>query len=114
MKSAFTPETVGDPTKDAVLRDNADFLWAIDAGIVAQNPDYKPLAFYMGEEAAASTHDDESKAYSKVIKTGKLQGTEVTKDSYVIYNTLLRKDKTNDVWKTVKIISTRGAKECQP
>jgi hypothetical protein len=151
VKSTFTPESVGDPAKDAVLRDNADFLRTIDAAIVAQNPDYKPLAFYAAEDAAASTHDwvasftkagwtitgtkkytkrvvtlksateaslsycgDESKAYSKVIKTGKLEGTEVTKDSYVVYNTLLRKDAAHDVWKTVKIISSRGAAECQP
>jgi hypothetical protein len=56
---------------------------------------------------------DESKGFSKEKKTGKVNRTPVTKDSYVTYNTRL--DKNSDgVWQTSQIISTRGAAQCQP
>ncbi|MFE5033047.1 hypothetical protein [Streptomyces sp. NPDC056683] len=56
---------------------------------------------------------DESKGFSKEKKTGKVNKTPVTKDSYVTYNTRL--DKNSDgVWQTSQIISTRGAVQCQP
>ncbi|MFJ5276933.1 hypothetical protein [Streptomyces parvulus] len=56
---------------------------------------------------------DESKAYSKVIKTGELTGTKVSKDSYVAYSVQVAKNKQG-VWELVKIASTRGATGCQP
>ncbi|MFD4597777.1 hypothetical protein ACFWPQ_07015 [Streptomyces sp. NPDC058464] len=56
---------------------------------------------------------DESKGFSKNKKTGKINKTPVTKDSYVTYNTRL--DKNSDgVWQTSQIISSRGAAQCQP
>ncbi|MEU6195059.1 hypothetical protein [Streptomyces sp. NPDC047061] len=56
---------------------------------------------------------DESKGFSKDKKTGKVNKTPVTKDSYVTYNTRL--DRNSDgVWQTSQIISTRGAAQCQP
>jgi hypothetical protein len=56
---------------------------------------------------------DESKGYSKDKKTGKINKTPVTKNSYVVYNTRLDKS-SEGVWQTSQIISTRGAAQCQP
>ncbi|WP_223125462.1 hypothetical protein [Streptomyces sp. TRM68367] len=150
MKLTFTPEETGDPVKDAILRDNAEFIRALDAAIVAQNPRLPALEFYTEGEGAAAAEKwvqqfkdvgwtvtgtvrffnravkvksqtgaaigycgDESKGYSKVIKTNELKGTEVTKDSYVAYNVQVSKNKQG-VWELVKITSTRGAEGCQP
>ncbi|MGW7254836.1 hypothetical protein [Streptomyces sp. NPDC054834] len=56
---------------------------------------------------------DESKGYSKVIKTNKIKDTKVTKDSYVAYGLQVQKNEKG-VWELVKIASTRGADRCQP
>ncbi|PSM43655.1 hypothetical protein C6Y14_08445 [Streptomyces dioscori] len=56
---------------------------------------------------------DESKAFSKVIKTGEIKGTEVTKESYVAYGVQVEKN-DEGVWELMKISSTRGADKCQP
>lgn len=150
VHDTFTPEETGGSVKDAILRDNAESIRAIDAAIVAQNPRLSALEFYTEGEGAAAAQQwvqgfkdagwtvtgttryfdravkvnsrtsasigycaDESKAYSKVIKTGKLKGTKVDKDSYVAYGAQVNKNKQG-VWELVKITSTRGAAACQP
>ncbi|WP_121747492.1 hypothetical protein [Streptomyces sp. E2N166] len=150
VKDVFTPEETGRPVEDAILRDNAELVRALDAAIVAQNPRLPALEFYTEGEGAAAAEKwvqgfkdagwtvtgttryfdravkvksetsaaigycaDESKAYSKIIKTGELTGTEVTKDSYVAYNVEVSKNEQG-IWQLVKITSTRGAAGCQP
>ncbi|MFJ1972411.1 hypothetical protein ACIO93_27440 [Streptomyces sp. NPDC087903] len=150
VKLTFTPEETGDPVKDAVLRDNAEFARALDAAIVAQNPRLPALEFYTEGEGASAAQKwvqqykdagwtvtgtvrffnravkmksetsaaigycgDESKGYSKVIKSGELTGTKVNKDSYVAYSVQVAKNKQG-VWQLVKITSARGAAGCQP
>ncbi|MET8182227.1 hypothetical protein [Streptomyces sp. NPDC005336] len=56
---------------------------------------------------------DQSKAYNKDLKTGKTDVTPVTKNSYVIYASVLRKNK-NGVWVTERMTSQRGSSKCQP
>ncbi|MFC5027985.1 hypothetical protein ACQFX6_17985 [Streptomyces sp. DSM 41987] len=56
---------------------------------------------------------DESKAFNKSRTTGKITTTPVTKNSYIVYNTRLEKNKQG-VWQTIKMISQRGAAQCQP
>jgi hypothetical protein len=56
---------------------------------------------------------DQSKAYNKYLKTGKIDVTPVTKNSYVIYAGVLRKNK-NGVWVTERMTSQRGSSKCQP
>lgn len=56
---------------------------------------------------------DESKGYTKDVKTGKVNATEATKDSYVLYNDRLRKS-DKGVWQTTKSTSARGSEVCQP
>ncbi|WP_217163634.1 hypothetical protein [Streptomyces sp. AC512_CC834] len=150
VKDVFTPEKTGNPVEDAILRDNAELVRALDAAIVAQDPHLPALEFYTEGEGAVAAEKwvqgfkdagwtitgttryfdravkvnsetsaaigycaDESKAHSKVIKTGELKGTKVTKDSYVAYNIEVAKNKVG-VWELVEITSTRGATGCQP
>ncbi|MEW2529096.1 hypothetical protein [Streptomyces sp. NPDC047071] len=146
----FTPDTVGDSEKDAVLRDNANYLRAIDEAIGARDPKSKSVAFYSKDSAYLGSVDwisgfikdgttvtgtvryfdrkvmfskdgsagltycaDESKGYTKDVKTGKTNVTEVSKDSYVFYNDRLRKN-SKGVWQTTRSISKRGDEVCQP
>nr|WP_055513958.1 hypothetical protein [Streptomyces aurantiacus] len=147
---SFVPEKSDDAVKNAVLKDNAELVRALDAAIVAQNPRLPSLEFYTeGEGAVAAqkwvkafsdvgwtvTGDvryfdrqvtvssknaasltycaDESKAYSKVIKTEEIKKTKVTKRSYVAYGVQVEKN-DEGVWELMKISSTRGADRCQP
>ncbi|WP_405772767.1 hypothetical protein [Streptomyces sp. NBC_01538] len=66
------------------------------------------------KESASLTYcADESKGFSKVIKTNEIKKTPATKDSYVAYGVQVQKNK-DGVWETLKIQSTRGADRCQP
>ncbi|MFJ2906133.1 hypothetical protein ACIQOU_21045 [Streptomyces sp. NPDC091279] len=56
---------------------------------------------------------DESKADVKDLKTGKMEGTKTTSDSYVYYNTGVKKNK-NGVWQIWSLNEDRGAQRCQP
>ncbi|MFH8464005.1 hypothetical protein [Streptomyces sp. NPDC017991] len=150
VKLSFTPDESEDAVKNAILKDNAELVRALDAAIVAQNARLPALEFYTeGEGAVAAqkwvkafvdagwtvTGDtryfdrqvtvsakntaslsycaDESKAFSKVIKTGEIKGTEVTKESYVAYGVQVEKN-DEGVWELMNISSTRGADKCQP
>jgi hypothetical protein len=57
--------------------------------------------------------EDQSKAFNKLLKTGKTDVTPVTKDSYVVYAGTLRKN-DKGVWVTERLISQRGSAKCQP
>lgn len=56
---------------------------------------------------------DESKAFNKDLKTGKVDRTPATNDSYLLYSTRLQKSKLG-VWQTTKLVSKRGDKTCTP
>ncbi|MFF0186142.1 hypothetical protein [Streptomyces sp. NPDC005244] len=149
VKITFTPERSGDATKDAILKDNAEFIRALNAAIVAQNPRLSALEFYTEGEGAAAAQQwvqsfktagwtvtgavqyfdrqvdvkskdsaslsycgDESKGFSKVIKTGEVKKTKATKKSYIAYGVQVEKNEQG-VWELVKIVSTRGAERCQ-
>ncbi|MFW6691805.1 hypothetical protein [Streptomyces sp. MAR4 CNX-425] len=56
---------------------------------------------------------DESQAFVKDGKTGEVDRSPATKNAYVLYNTRLEKNKEG-VWKTVNVLSDRGAEQCQP
>ncbi|MFJ3757409.1 hypothetical protein [Streptomyces sp. NPDC090080] len=57
--------------------------------------------------------EDQSRAFAKARKTGKVLKTEVNDDAYVIYTTRLEKNKQG-VWRTTKLTSERGSKSCMP
>ncbi|MEV8595893.1 hypothetical protein [Streptomyces sp. NPDC052012] len=67
-----------------------------------------------GDSDAYVTYcSDESKSFIKEKKTGKVKNTPTTKDSYVLYNTKLKKN-ADGVWQTTDVASNRGSKACQP
>ncbi|MFD5583825.1 hypothetical protein ACFWII_08505 [Streptomyces sp. NPDC127063] len=146
----FSPETTGDPKTDAVLKDNAEYLRAIDEAIGKQDPKSPAVAFYSKDNAyigslqwiggfvkdgttvtgtvryfnrkvefskdgsaGLSYCADESKGYTKDIKTKKVNVTPANKDSYVLYNDRLRKN-DKGVWQTTNSSSERGSEACQP
>lgn len=75
---------------------------------------YNETVTVKGDGTAALLYcEDQSKAYNKFLKTGKTDVTPVTKDSYVIYASTLRKNK-NGVWVTETLDSQRGSEKCQP
>ncbi|WP_240659788.1 hypothetical protein [Streptomyces sp. WAC 01529] len=51
----FTPETTGDAKTDAVLRDNAEYLRAIDEAIEKQDPKSEAIVFYSKDSALLGT-----------------------------------------------------------
>ncbi|MFD5516104.1 hypothetical protein [Streptomyces sp. NPDC127066] len=55
--------------------------------------------------------EDQSKAFAKDRKSGKVIKTAVTDKSYVLYTTRLEKNKKG-VWQTTKLTSQRGHKSC--
>ncbi|MEV4924406.1 hypothetical protein [Streptomyces roseoverticillatus] len=67
-----------------------------------------------GDNKATLTYcGDESKAFNKNRKTGKVDRDEPSKDSYVLYNTRLVKS-AKGVWQTTEMLSWRGSDSCQP
>ncbi|WP_406372271.1 hypothetical protein OG788_19110 [Streptomyces sp. NBC_00647] len=150
LKLTFEGSKTGDSVKDAILKDNADLIRALNAAIDAQNPRLPALEFYTEGEGAVAAQQwvqsfksagwtvtgtvryfdrqvtvksqdsaslsycaDESKGFSKVIKTSEVKKTKTTKNSYVAYGVQVEKNKQG-VWELVKIVSTRGADRCQP
>lgn len=146
----FDPEITGDTRTDAVLKDNAEYLRAIDEAIGKQDPKSETVGFYSKDAAYLGSVEwisgfvkdgvtvtgtvryfdrevtfskdgsaglvycaDESKGYTKDTKTGKVNVTEATKQSYVLYNDRLRKN-DKGVWQTTKSSSERGSEACQP
>ncbi|WP_434596266.1 hypothetical protein [Streptomyces sp. A5-4] len=146
----FTPEQAGDAVQDAVLKDNAEFIRALNAAITAGDPRHPALGFYTEGEAAVSAEGwvksfkdagwtvtgtvryfdrqvtvksktsasirycaDESKGFSKVVKTGEIKGTKASKNNYIVYGAQVAKTKEG-TWELMKISSTRGAAMCQP
>ncbi|MER7773965.1 hypothetical protein ABTZ21_03005 [Streptomyces sp. NPDC096191] len=67
-----------------------------------------------GDDKAYVTYcSDESKSYIKNKKSGKVDKSAATADSYVLYNTALTKNAAG-VWQTTDIASKRGDEACQP
>ncbi|MET8558850.1 hypothetical protein ABZV64_28395 [Streptomyces sp. NPDC004959] len=75
---------------------------------------YKPVVQLNDDGTAGFVYcEDQATAYNKAVKTGKVQKTQPSKNSYVVYNTRLRLD-DKGVWVTEKLISQRGSATCQP
>ena len=69
---------------------------------------------FLGDGSAAVIYcSDESKAYTKSGKTGKVDRSPATRNAYVLYNTRLVESKQG-VWQTVDVTSKPGAEQCQP
>ena len=88
----------------------------VDAGIT-----YTGTVRYFGPKVSIFDKDtaavvfcaDESKAYNKDRKSGKIDKTPTTDDSYLLYSTRLQKN-DQGVWQTTVLLSKRGEKTCTP
>ncbi|MDT0475403.1 hypothetical protein RM863_25070 [Streptomyces sp. DSM 41014] len=75
---------------------------------------FDPQVTLSGDTSASVRYcSDESKAFSKVRKTGKVNKTAVTDESYVLYNVKVAKNKQG-VWQTTNGLSSRGNSACTP
>ncbi|MEU9224471.1 hypothetical protein AB0D40_08895 [Streptomyces massasporeus] len=75
---------------------------------------YDPVVSVRGNGSGSLVYcEDQSKAYDMYLKTKKVNKTPTTKNSYVLYNTLLQKN-DKGVWVIEKILSQRGSDKCQP
>lgn len=86
----------------------------VDAGITYTGTVryFRPSVTLYGTTSAGVTFcTDESKAFNKNVKTKKVDKTPVTKNSYVYYNTHLKKA-GNGVWQTTQLVSERGSGKC--
>ncbi|MET8456298.1 hypothetical protein [Streptomyces parvulus] len=63
------------------------------------------------KSAGVSFCADETKAFNKERKTGKVDKSPATNDSYVLYNTRLEKN-DKGVWRTTDGTSVRGSETC--
>ncbi|MER7975981.1 MULTISPECIES: hypothetical protein [unclassified Streptomyces] len=75
---------------------------------------YNESVTLRGSGSASLTYcEDQGKAYNKYVKTGKVDKTPVTKNSYIFYNTALKKN-SDGVWVTQDMLSERASSKCQP
>ncbi|GED85474.1 hypothetical protein [Streptomyces sp. 6-11-2] len=88
----------------------------VDAGITYTgtvryfNPD---VIIYSKTSAGVTFCTDETKAFNKDTKTQKVDRTPPDSDSYVYYNTHLKRNK-DGVWQTTELVSDRGNAKCTP
>ncbi|MFG2790552.1 hypothetical protein [Streptomyces sp. NPDC048419] len=57
--------------------------------------------------------EDQSKAYDLYLKTKKVDKTQATKNSYVLYSTQMHRN-AQGVWVIAKLLSQRGSSKCRP
>ncbi|MDO0927478.1 hypothetical protein QQY24_19430 [Streptomyces sp. TG1A-8] len=75
---------------------------------------YDPVVDVTGSDQASLVYcEDQGKAYDLYLKTNKVDKTAVTKNSYVLYSSKLRKNEKG-VWAVEKLMSVRGSAKCQP
>ncbi|MFE1286647.1 hypothetical protein [Streptomyces sp. NPDC058751] len=112
-----TPDTPGLAFyyKSKALTSSAKWVqkW-LDAGITYTGTTryYSPkVEIFDSKSAGVSYCADETKAYNKDRKTGKVDRTSAGNDAYVLYNTRLEKT-ARGVWQTSDGTSVRGSKTC--
>ncbi|MCO4695602.1 hypothetical protein LRR80_01653 [Streptomyces sp. RO-S4] len=85
------------------------------AGITGSYRFYAPeVSVDKDGTASLSYCEDQGKAYVKYLDTNKIEKTEVTAKSYVIYHTSLRKSENKGAWVIDKILSQAGSTTCRP
>ncbi|MDN0200843.1 hypothetical protein [Streptomyces sp. S.PNR 29] len=73
----------------------------------------REVAVFNKTSAAVTYCVDESRANLKNRKTNTVQETETSADSYVFYNTGVKKNK-DGVWQIWNLTEDRGSQKCQP
>ncbi|MFE4701993.1 hypothetical protein ACFRIC_33490 [Streptomyces sp. NPDC056738] len=99
------------------LADARDWVTSIAKdgySITGVNRYYNAKIDLIGSASAGVVYcEDQSKAFAKGRKTGKVIKTAVTSKSYVLYTTRLEKN-GKGVWQTTKLTSQRADKSCTP
>jgi hypothetical protein len=88
----------------------------VDAGMRSTGmARYYEREVMIGSEGSATIGycEDESKAYGKDLKSGKVEATPVTKNSYVYYAGSVKRN-SKGIWVAEQMTSQRGAARCQP
>ncbi|WP_407560550.1 hypothetical protein [Streptomyces sp. 184] len=57
LEITFSPEETGDPVEDAVLRDNAERMKAVQSAIAGLDPKYEALNYYNTDQALGETSE---------------------------------------------------------
>ena len=95
----------------------ADFVkgWVDDGDTWVGTTRYfnRKVSFRDDGAAVVIYSSDESAAFVKDGKTGKVDRSPATDDAYVLYNTRLVRS-GQGVWQTVDVASKRAAPECRP
>ncbi|MFI1098587.1 hypothetical protein [Streptomyces sp. NPDC020917] len=123
LKRASAMDDLKDPAYQFYSRDDAlsyahDQIKAnIDGGYAPTGQDHYYDAKVNVVRAGSATLSfcrDQSKVFSKVVKTGKVLRSAPNADSFILYNVLLVKDDhSNGVWQSSQITVVEGAKQCQ-
>ncbi|HUW55456.1 MAG TPA: hypothetical protein VMZ92_02400, partial [Planctomycetota bacterium] len=87
LEVTFSPEETGDPAKDAVLRDNAERMKAVQSAIAGLDPKYEALNYYNADRALGETSE-----WVEQFKDEKLTVTGVV--HYVDRQVRLKDDRT--------------------
>ena len=87
LEVTFSPEETGDPAKDAVLRDNAERMKAVQSAIAGLDPKYEALNYYNADRALGETSE-----WVEQFKDEKLTVTGVV--NYVDRQVRLKDDRT--------------------
>ncbi|AZM48115.1 hypothetical protein DMB38_22105 [Streptomyces sp. WAC 06738] len=75
---------------------------------------YEPTVTIRDDGTATLVYcEDQSNAFDKYLKTGEVNKTPVTKNSYFSHGATLRKDEQG-TWVTMTDVTTQGASSCQP
>ncbi|MFE7976417.1 hypothetical protein [Streptomyces shenzhenensis] len=75
---------------------------------------YNPVVDVSSGSTASLVYcEDQGKAYDLYLKTKKVDKTPITKNSYVLYSSQLKKN-DKGVWVVEKLMSQRGSAKCRP
>ncbi|MBY8882767.1 hypothetical protein [Actinacidiphila acidipaludis] len=123
LKRASANDDLKDPAYQFYSRDDAlsyahDQIKAnVDGGYAPTGQDHyydANVKIVRTGSATLTFCRDQSKVFSKVVKTGKVIRSAPNADSFILYNVLLVKDgNSNGVWQSSQITVIEGAKQCQ-
>lgn len=104
-------------SRGAAAASSQEFIQSfVDSGsrITGKKRYFEPEVRVSGDGTAAFTYcEDQGEAFNQDLKTGEVQRTRRTADSYVLYTTRLRVDE-HGVWAVEKMLSERGSAACRP
>ncbi|MFF7197231.1 hypothetical protein ACFZAM_26430 [Streptomyces sp. NPDC008079] len=123
LKRASARDDLKDPayqfySRNAALTYAHDQIKAnVDGGFAPTGEDHyysAKVSIVRSGSATLSFCRDQSKVFSKKVKTGEVLRSAPNDDSFILYNLLLTKDAaSNGVWQSSQITVIEGAKQCR-